>query len=77
MGPNGGYAGHRHNGCRDSAGLFLAMTQLSRHVLETLWEDGDFLLSGSTLPGEPVLAPAPASERPWQRERRTVRIRVE
>jgi predicted ATPase len=28
------------------------MTQLSRHVLETLWEDGDFVLSRSTLAGD-------------------------
>jgi PAS domain S-box-containing protein len=42
------------------------MTQLSRHVLETLWEDGDFVLSRSVLTGEhlPVLVLAPASERP-------------
>jgi serine/threonine protein kinase len=40
------------------------MTQLSRHVLETLWEDGDFVLSRSTLTGEQVLVLAPASERP-------------
>jgi PAS domain S-box-containing protein len=42
------------------------MTKLSRHVLETLWEDGDFVLSRSALAGEsaPVLLLAPASERP-------------
>jgi len=40
------------------------MTQLSRHVLETLWEDGDFVLSRSVLAGEHVLVLAPASERP-------------
>src|ERR1700722_8970314 len=42
------------------------MTQLSRHVLETLWEDGDFVLSRSILADEPgpVLVLAPASERP-------------
>jgi serine/threonine protein kinase len=40
------------------------MTQLSRHVLETLWEDGDFVLSRSALAGEQVLVLAPASERP-------------
>ena len=55
------------------------MTQLSRHVLETLWEDGDFVLSRSTLAGEPTPVPvrAPASERLWQRERTTVRIGAE
>jgi hypothetical protein len=42
------------------------MTQLSRHALETLWEDGDFTLSRSTLADErvPVLVLAPASEQP-------------
>ncbi len=42
------------------------MTQLSRHVLETLWEDGDFVLSRSTLADEttPVLVLATASEQP-------------
>ena len=40
------------------------MTQLSRHVLETLWEDGDFVLSRSAIDGEQVLVLAPASERP-------------
>jgi len=42
------------------------MTQLSRHVPETLWEDRDFVLSRSTLSDErtPVLVLAPASERP-------------
>jgi hypothetical protein len=42
------------------------MTQLSRHLLETLWEDGDFVLSRCTLAEEPapVLLLAPASERP-------------
>jgi serine/threonine protein kinase len=42
------------------------MAQLSRQVLETLWEDGDFVLSRSTLPDEPApaLVLAPASERP-------------
>jgi serine/threonine protein kinase len=42
------------------------MTQLSRHVLETLWEDGDFVLSRSTLAGGqvPVLVLAPAWDRP-------------
>jgi energy-coupling factor transporter ATP-binding protein EcfA2 len=42
------------------------MTQLSRHTLETLWEDGDFVLSRSALAGEqvPMLVLAPASERP-------------
>lgn len=42
------------------------MVQLSRQVLETLWEDGDFVLSRSTLVDEPapVLVLAPASQRP-------------
>ena len=42
------------------------MAQLSKHGLETLWEDGDFILSRSTLADEPapVLLLAPASERP-------------
>jgi hypothetical protein len=42
------------------------MTQLSRHVLETLREDGDFVLSRSTLADEttPVLVLATASEQP-------------
>src|SRR5882724_9987772 len=42
------------------------MTQLSRHVLETLWEDGDLVLSRSTLADEttPVLVLATASEQP-------------
>src|SRR5260370_19102313 len=42
------------------------MAQLSKHGLETLWEDGDFILSRSTLADEPapVLVLAPASERP-------------
>jgi len=41
------------------------MTQLSRHVLEMLWEDGDFVLSRSTLTNDatPVLVLAPAAER--------------
>jgi predicted ATPase/signal transduction histidine kinase len=41
------------------------MVQLSRHVLETLREHGDFVLFRSTLVGEPapVLVLAPASER--------------
>src|SRR5262245_38698184 len=41
------------------------MVQLSRHVLETLREDGDFVLYRSTLVDEPapVLVLAPASER--------------
>jgi signal transduction histidine kinase len=45
------------------------MTQLSRNVLETLWEDGDFVLSRCSLAGEPgpVLVLAPASERPAPR----------
>jgi hypothetical protein len=42
------------------------MTPLSRHVLVTLWEDGDFVLSRSILVDElaPVLVLTPASERP-------------
>jgi len=42
------------------------MTPLARHVLVTLWEDGDFVLSRSTLVDEPapVLVLMPASERP-------------
>src|SRR5882762_10822619 len=42
------------------------MTQLSRHVLETLWEDGDFVLSRTTLADETtsVLLLATASEQP-------------
>jgi PAS domain S-box-containing protein len=42
------------------------MTQLSRHVLETIREDGDFVLSRSTLADEttPVLVLATASEQP-------------
>jgi PAS domain S-box-containing protein len=42
------------------------MTQLSRYVLETLWEDGDLVLSRSTGAGNPasVLVLAPASEQP-------------
>jgi len=45
------------------------MTQLLRNVLETLWEDGDFVLSRCSLAGEPgsVLVLAPASERPAPR----------
>src|SRR5580700_4367399 len=65
MSPNGGYAVRRHDGCCESAGV-LAMTQLSRYVLETLWKDGDLVLSRSTGPGDPaaVLVLAPASEQP-------------
>jgi PAS domain S-box-containing protein len=42
------------------------MEQLSRHILETLWEDGDFVLFRSTLAenAAPVLVLAPVSERP-------------
>jgi PAS domain S-box-containing protein len=42
------------------------MTPLSRHVLVTLWQDGDFVLSRSILVGEaaPVLVLTPASNRP-------------
>src|SRR5271166_6309770 len=42
------------------------MTELSRYVLETLWKDGDLVLSRSTGPGDPaaVLVLAPASEQP-------------
>ncbi|HYZ72987.1 MAG TPA: AAA family ATPase, partial [Chthoniobacterales bacterium] len=39
---------------------------MSRNVLETLWDDGNFVLSRCTLSGEraPVLALAPSSKRP-------------
>src|ERR1700716_1185925 len=42
------------------------MTQLSRHVLETLWEDGDFVLSRTARADETtsVLVLATASEQP-------------
>jgi PAS domain S-box-containing protein len=42
------------------------MTQLSRHLLEKLWEDGDLVLFRSVLGDEaaPVLVLAPASEQP-------------
>jgi predicted ATPase len=41
------------------------MTQLSRYVLETLWEDGGLVLSRSTGTGDhPVLMLTPASEHP-------------
>src|SRR5271166_3713913 len=50
MSPNGGYAVRRHDGFCESAGV-LAMTELSRYVLETLWKDGDLVLSRSTGPG--------------------------
>jgi predicted ATPase/signal transduction histidine kinase len=42
------------------------MAQLSRHVLETLWDDGNFVLSRWILTADqsPVLALAPSSERP-------------
>ena len=42
------------------------MAQLSRHLPGTLWEDGDFILSRSTVTDEasPVLVLKPASERP-------------
>jgi hypothetical protein len=42
------------------------MKKLSGGVLDTLWEGGGFVLSRTTLPGEPapVLVLAPASERP-------------
>src|SRR5271166_4128693 len=65
MSPNGGYAVRRHDGFCESAGV-LAMTELSRYVLETLWKDGDLVLSRSTGPGDPaaVLVLAPASEQP-------------
>src|SRR3981081_1033183 len=65
MHADGGSAGRRHNG-GESAGVLLAMTQLSRHVPETLWEDGDFVLSRTTLADETtsVLLLATASEQP-------------
>ena len=42
------------------------MAQVSRNVLETLWDDGNFVLSRCELAGEraPVLALAPSSKRP-------------
>ncbi|MBV8587791.1 MAG: AAA family ATPase, partial [Verrucomicrobia bacterium] len=42
------------------------MAQLSKQIPETLWEDRDFILSRSTLAGDPVpiLVLAPAAERP-------------
>jgi predicted ATPase/signal transduction histidine kinase len=42
------------------------MAQLSRHVLETLWDDGNFVLSRWILAGEraPILALAASSDRP-------------
>ena len=42
------------------------MAQVSRNVLETLWDDGNFVLSRCILSGEraPVLALAPSSKRP-------------
>src|SRR5271157_2640457 len=65
MSPNGGYAVRRHDGFCESAGV-LAMTELSRYVLETLWKDGDLVLSRSTGAGDPaaVLVLAPASQQP-------------
>src|SRR3981081_2377586 len=65
MHADGGSAGRRHNG-GESAGVLLAMTQLSRQVPETLWEDGDFVLSRTTLADETtsVLVLAAASEQP-------------
>jgi predicted ATPase/signal transduction histidine kinase len=49
------------------------MAQVSRNVLETLWDDGNFVLSRRILAGEgsPVLALAPSSKRPvrWVIER--------
>jgi predicted ATPase/signal transduction histidine kinase len=45
------------------------MAQVSRNVLETLWDDGNFVLSRCVLAGErsPVLALAPSSKRPGRR----------
>jgi serine/threonine protein kinase len=42
------------------------MAQFSKQVLERLWDDGNFVLSRWTLPGEasPVLALAPTPEQP-------------
>ncbi|MBV8486341.1 MAG: AAA family ATPase [Verrucomicrobia bacterium] len=42
------------------------MAQVSRNVLETLWDDGNFVLSRCIIAGErsPVLALAPSSKRP-------------
>jgi predicted ATPase/signal transduction histidine kinase len=44
------------------------MVQLSRQVLETLWDDGNFVLSRWIVAGErsPVLALSPSAERPAQ-----------
>jgi predicted ATPase/signal transduction histidine kinase len=44
------------------------MVQLSRQVLETLWDDGNFVLSRWIVAGErrPVLALCPSAERPAQ-----------
>jgi hypothetical protein len=62
------------------------MTGPSRYLLETLWEDGEFVLSRGVREGEPspvlVLAPASAQpapgslarlERPGARDRRAAR----
>jgi predicted ATPase/signal transduction histidine kinase len=57
------------------------MAQVSRNVLETLWDDGNFVLSRCTLSGERarVLALAPSSKRParWiiQKLERTYALR--
>ena len=42
------------------------MTELSGYDLETLWEDGDFILSRGRRDGElpPLLVLAPASDQP-------------
>ena len=44
----------------------LAMTEPSRYLLETLWEDGEFVLSRGVREGErsPLLVVAPASAQP-------------
>ena len=40
------------------------MTVLSRHAPETLWEDGELVLSRGVWNGEPLLAAAPSSAQP-------------
>jgi hypothetical protein len=42
------------------------VTELSRYVLETLWEDGEFVMSRSVRDGDlsPLLVVAPSSAQP-------------
>jgi PAS domain S-box-containing protein len=49
----------------ESRGRFVTMS--SGHALETLWEDGEFVLSRGVSDGEPlpVLSAAPSSAQPW------------